>query len=206
MIEVLLKFAIVLAMSLIFGLERQYSNRPVGFGTFIFVSTGACTLAVLPSFLGPDFSIGIIGAVVTGVGFLGAGALIKTSEKVAGFTTAASIWIFSIIGLAIGFGQYALGGIAYIVTLFVVVIDRTLDSFGAGTYQRKVFINADGILSKEQVLSVFGKNKWNLLDCKIDKKNKKSSFVYLVTMDRSYVGVLNQKLLSAKWVESFDIE
>ncbi|HOW37097.1 MAG TPA: MgtC/SapB family protein [Candidatus Pacearchaeota archaeon] len=206
MMEILLKFGIVFVMSLIFGLERQYSNRPVGFGTFVFVAIGACTLAVIPSFLGPDFSIGIIGAVVTGVGFLGAGALIKSAEKVSGFTTAASIWIFSIIGLSIGFDQYSLGIIAYSITLIVVTIDRILDFHGAGTYQRKVILTMDGIIGKEQVLSLFGKNKWKLIDCKIDKKNKKSGVSYLVTMPRSYVGILTRKLIATPWVESFDIE
>ena len=87
--EVLLKFFLVFASSFIYGLNRQKSHKQVGFGTFILISVGSCALAVIAVDMGIENSIGIIGAIVTGIGFLGAGALIKSSDKVFGFTTAA---------------------------------------------------------------------------------------------------------------------
>jgi putative Mg2+ transporter-C (MgtC) family protein len=193
-------------MSFIFGIERQLSNKPIGFGTFIFVSVGACTLGVLSSTLSPDNSLAIIGGVVTGIGFLGAGALIKTTDKIFGFTTAASIWIFSIIGLTIGLGEFAIGATTYSIIWIVIIVDNFFELKGIGSYKRKVTIYTKKLVNKEEAVSVFKKNKWRLISFEIDKNKKKSVLIYLVNTSRSYVSELREKLQEKTWVESFRVE
>src|SRR2546428_13706698 len=75
---------------------------PVGFGTFIFVSTGAAALAILAIDLEADNPLTLLGGVITGIGFLGAGALIRANDRVFGFTTAALVWAMAALGVAAG--------------------------------------------------------------------------------------------------------
>lgn len=206
MIEILTKFLVIFLMSFVFGLERQLSNKPIGFGTFIFVATGSCALGILSSIISPDNTLAIIGGVVTGIGFLGAGALLKTTDKIFGFTTAASIWIFSIIGLTIGIGQYFVGTITYFTLWIVIIVDKILEVKGIGSYQRKITIKTKKIIPKEEIIPIFRKYKWKLLSILVDKKAKKSIMIYLLNMPKSYVGILREKLESKPWIEEFKIE
>ena len=96
-ITALIRMLLVFGLSLIFGLERQRSHKPVGFGTFIFVALGACTIGIVATKYSLGDSISLLAATITGIGFLGAGALIKNTDKVFGFTTASAIWLFAII-------------------------------------------------------------------------------------------------------------
>ncbi|NLH50898.1 MAG: MgtC/SapB family protein [Myxococcales bacterium] len=92
------------------GLERQIHDKPAGVRTSLLICVGSCLFALLPDMLTrlhpsapPDFSR-IAGQVITGVGFLGAGAIIHQGYSVYGLTTAATIWLASGIGLIIGLG------------------------------------------------------------------------------------------------------
>lgn len=205
--DIITKLSIIGIMAFLFGLERQLSNKPVGFGTFIFVSGGACSLGILATAISPiGGGIAIMGAVVTGIGFLGAGAILKSTDKVFGFTTAASIWIFSIIGLSIGLDKYEIGISTYILVLVVVMLDKKFETMGIGNHQRKVKIITNRIASKEEVIGLFGKNKWKLTHIDLVKKKKKGTFSYLLTAPRSYVKDLSQKMIESPWISEFTIE
>ncbi len=111
----------------VIGIEREASNRPAGFRTHILVSVGS-TLIMLVSIYGvPEGAdpARIAAQVVSGVGFLGAGTILRTGSHIKGLTTAASLWVCAGIGLAIGSGFY-LGGIitAIIVILSLVVLGK----------------------------------------------------------------------------------
>lgn len=115
------------------GLERESSNRPAGLRTHILVSVGSTLLMLVSMNVfgdGADPSR-VAAAVVSGIGFLGAGTIMKTGTTVKGLTTAASLWVCSAIGLAIG-GGYYLGGI---VTVIVVLISLA----AVGTLEKTVF-------------------------------------------------------------------
>lgn len=93
------------------GLERERRGHPAGFRTMAVVSTGSCLFTLLGATL---FSTGtdptrIAAQVVTGIGFLGAGAILRDRRGVRGLTTAATIWVTAAIGMACGFGAYILG-------------------------------------------------------------------------------------------------
>ena len=87
------------------GLEREINGKPAGVRTNILICLGAAAFTIVANYLGVEFGDGAsrVGAgVVTGVGFLGAGALIQEGSGIHGLTTAASIWLVSSVGVACG--------------------------------------------------------------------------------------------------------
>ncbi|MCZ7406009.1 MAG: MgtC/SapB family protein [Candidatus Methanoperedens sp.] len=196
---ILLRLIITFVLSLIFGIERQRSHKPIGFGAFIFVSVGACGLAITATIIDLENPLPLLGAIVTGIGFLGAGALIKTNDKTFGFTTAASIWVFAIFGIATGVGEYFIGISIYILTWIVIFFDKLYEKKGMGYYQKKMIINTNRIIDeieiKNQLLSV-GSKRSKFISIDVDKKNSKISITYLIE------GTLFEK----DWFDSCKIE
>ncbi|MCX6706574.1 MAG: MgtC/SapB family protein [Candidatus Woesearchaeota archaeon] len=148
---ILFRFAITFVLSFLYGLERQRAHKPTGFGTFIFVAVGSCGLAITAMTMNTDNPLSLLSAIVTGIGFLGAGALIKTTDKIFGFTTAASIWVFAIFGLIIGVGDYLVGMIIYALVWVIILSDNYLEKKGIGSYQRKILITTNRIMNEKDV-------------------------------------------------------
>lgn len=120
------------------GIEREVSNRPAGLRTHILVSVGS-TLIMLVSiygFNGQGDPARLAAQVVSGVGFLGAGTIMRTGNSIKGLTTAASLWVCSGIGLAIGAGYY-LGTVltAAIVLLSLVSLQTVENRVSKGSYR-----------------------------------------------------------------------
>lgn len=105
------------------GLEREHEGKPAGLRTHILVCLGTVTFILSCSEFGAssDSLSRVIQGVAAGIGFIGAGAILKSSEKkdVHGLTTAAGVWMTSAIGVSIGLGRL---GIALISTLFTLII------------------------------------------------------------------------------------
>jgi putative Mg2+ transporter-C (MgtC) family protein len=144
--ELLLRLLLSALIGGAIGAEREVSNRPAGLRTHILVSVGS-TLIMLVSvyaFSGADPSR-LAAQVVSGIGFLGAGTIIRTGNDIKGLTTAASLWVCAGIGLAIGSGYY-LGGI---ITAGIVLISL----IALGSIEKRVRKNLSRvihILAKER--------------------------------------------------------
>ncbi len=121
------------------GLERQRKHKIAGMTTHVLVAIGAAALAIVQETMyfdaiafanaNPQFAGNvvldrqrIIAAVITGVGFLGTGAILKTNSNVYGLTTASTLWISAIIGVIFGLGQNVLGIIVSICALLTLVV------------------------------------------------------------------------------------
>ena len=93
------------------GYEREQAKKPAGLRTNILVCVGAAlfTIASIHGFAGLNDPSRVAAGIVVGVGFLGAGAIIRGQAGVTGLTTAASIWVVAGVGLAVGCGLYLLG-------------------------------------------------------------------------------------------------
>jgi len=115
----LLKLVTAFAFGAILGYERQMVDKPAGLRTHILVTLGSCLFTILSieAFPGGDPSR-VASYVVAGIGFIGAGAIIQTRERVVGVTTASSLWVAAAIGMAIGAGLYLIAaaatGLAYL--------------------------------------------------------------------------------------------
>lgn len=204
--EILLRFVIVFIFSLVFGLERQRAHKPIGFGTYSFVSMGACGLAIVATTLNVENPIPLLSAIVTGIGFLGAGALIKTADKIFGFTSAASIWLFSIMGLTIGIGQYMIGFILYSSTWIVLIVDKYLENKGIGTYQRKIIIVSDKNPQAEDLISVLKTKKFKIMIMEVNKKTSEVTLNLTVESSKSNMNLIPKRLSKTEWVKSFKID
>lgn len=106
-VELVLRLVLAAVIGSFIGMEREVSNRPAGLRTHILVTVGSAliTLVSKEAFIGGD-PARIAAQIVTGIGFLGAGTIIKTGSSIKGLTTAASLWISAGIGIAIGSGYY----------------------------------------------------------------------------------------------------
>ena len=108
------------------GLERELAGKDPSLRTFTLISMGSCTFsllsvhaATLATSAGHPSDPGRIAAqIVTGIGFLGAGVIFRSSRGVSGYTTAAMIWMTAAIGMAVGFDRIDLGVSATVLALF----------------------------------------------------------------------------------------
>ena len=125
-IPICLRLLCAMLVGLVIGTEREYTNRPAGMRTHVLVALGACVVSLTGQTLFQQYSL--LGAtpdparltaqVVTGVGFLGAGTIMREGMSVRGLTTAASLWTVACLGIAAGYGYYA---VALIGTVFMFV-------------------------------------------------------------------------------------
>ncbi len=116
--EILGRLALAAFCSGLIGYERETAQKAAGLRTHTLVGVGAAifTVASIIGFEGSDQSR-VAAQIVTGVGFLGAGAIFREGAVVSGLTTAAGLWVVAAIGLAAGSGSYWLAGIGTVVTL-----------------------------------------------------------------------------------------
>ena len=114
-----LQFLIGLALSVflgyVIGFERELRHKDAGISTNILVIAGAMTFSLLSSIVDPLSTSRIASQVVVGIGFLGAGLILKEGGSIRNLTTAASIWYAAAIGMALGFGFYGIAIIAAVV-------------------------------------------------------------------------------------------
>ena len=148
--DIFIKIFLALVLGGVLGLERQYHDKPAGFATNCLICLGAMLFTVLSEFAGTQGSDpGRIAAqIVTGVGFIGAGAILRDGNKISGLTTAAGIWMVAAIGLAVGAGMYIVSLIATALVLFILVSLEQYDRkrVGAGGQTRVINIEIEGIV------------------------------------------------------------
>jgi putative Mg2+ transporter-C (MgtC) family protein len=116
--EAVLRLVLSMALGALIGYERETSHKPAGLRTNMLVCLGAC-LFTLITITSLSNSTSILGGILTGIGFIGAGSIIATSGHVQGLTTAATLWAVASIGFATGTGNYIL---AIVATLLVFII------------------------------------------------------------------------------------
>ncbi len=118
--DMLKLLAAVIAGGLI-GIEREYRDKSAGFRTLIFICVGSTLFTMLSTRIAPPSDTARIAAsIVSGVGFLGAGAILRSHGRITGLTTASTIWLTAAMGMSIGGGSYALAGAALGLTLLVL--------------------------------------------------------------------------------------
>ncbi len=111
-----------IVMGLIIGAEREYKNKSAGLRTLMLVCVGSCTFTILSIKIGVANPDRLAANIITGIGFLGAGAIFKDENKINGVTTACTIWVTAALGMCIGSGHIYLGLLATLVVLFVLLL------------------------------------------------------------------------------------
>ena len=128
-----LRLLLAAALGAAIGLEREVRQKPAGLRTNILIAVGSALFAILSVRIGgsPDR---VAAQVVTGVGFLGAGAIMRGRTSIYGLTTAATIWVNSAIGMATGLGRFTVAAGGATLTLVVLAVlplmERLFDERG----------------------------------------------------------------------------
>ncbi len=127
--DFIVKVILALVLGGIMGLEREYNDKPAGYATNSIICLGAALFTMLSLYMaemGGDPGR-IAAQIVSGVGFLGAGAILREGNKISGLTTAAAVWLVAAIGMAVGFGQYILASSACAAAILMQLgVRRTL--------------------------------------------------------------------------------
>jgi len=118
----LLKVCLSFLAGFAIGYERESRGKDAGISTHSLVILGAMLFTFLSVNIEPDQTSRIAAAVVTGIGFLGAGVILKHGTEVHNLTTAASLWFSAAIGMSFGFGFYAVGIIATLIAIPILRI------------------------------------------------------------------------------------
>ncbi|HSQ33748.1 MAG TPA: MgtC/SapB family protein [Peptostreptococcaceae bacterium] len=181
--EMALRLLVALLIGGMTGIERERSHQFAGFRTHILVAVGSCISSITSIMLFTEFSYKynidparLSAQVLSGVGFLGAGAILKTSNGIRGLTTAAGIWTTACIGIAVGFGYYELSILAWLfvmITLYMLkyidrkLFKRKLSTFTVKTYSNDIIPKIFEILEEN---SIRVKNM-NITECEDHRRN-----------------------------------
>jgi putative Mg2+ transporter-C (MgtC) family protein len=113
------------------GLEREYHQKPAGLRTNILIAVGSALFTILSLEMtkGVADTSRVAGQIVTGIGFLGGGAIMRNRNTVHGMTTAATIWVNAAIGIAAGTGQYAIATFTAALTLVVLAVLPPIEAY-----------------------------------------------------------------------------
>ena len=175
-LELVLRLLLSTLVGGLIGIERENTNRPAGLRTHILVSVGAALVMLISTqgfagLEGRNDPARLAAQVVSGIGFLGAGTIIRTGNSITGLTTAASLWVCGGLGLAIGSGYY-LGGIATAIIAFLSlsVLNKLEKKLEINKYKIIVLkcIEKPGLIGK--LGKIFGDNDLVIKDIKITRE------------------------------------
>ncbi|MBN2401762.1 MAG: MgtC/SapB family protein [Spirochaetes bacterium] len=164
---VLIRLIFAVLAGFFIGLDRERHSQPAGLRTHMVISLGACLMMLLSIFIPIEFiqkgfssdPARMAAQVITGIGFLGAGAIFRFGFNVKGLTTAASIWTTSGIGLCFGAGYYILGSMS---AVFLIIILYVFDKFEDKIIERR---------------------NWRIITVDFDSKNLTGSDIFSVVKD-----------------------
>ena len=189
LVEMLLRMGTGVLLGAAVGYEREVTGRPAGLRTHLVVALASTTFMLVSTqfvyfqhydqddLVAVDTSR-IAASVVTGVGFLGAGAILRTGISVQGLTTAASLWLVAALGLAAGGGMYLVAVTATIVSLLALTVMRRVEGKNWRLMKRYlVIVTENGSQSREEVtdqLHRFGATQVVLLNYDRHAKNNRT--------------------------------
>jgi putative Mg2+ transporter-C (MgtC) family protein len=121
-IDVAVRLLVAAAFAMAIGFEREIHEHAAGLRTHMLVGVGSCLFTLVSVFGFEAYSRStdpsrVAAQIVTGIGFLGAGAILREGVSVRGLTTAASLWVVAAIGMAVGLGMFWASGIAVAITI-----------------------------------------------------------------------------------------
>lgn len=180
------------------GYERESHHKAAGLRTHILVSIGSCLIMVL-SFKIYNSVEGLTNAdparlaaqVVSGIGFLGAGSIIKDGPTVRGLTTAASLWVVAGVGLAVGSGYY-MG--AFMTTGLVFLTLTILSRLEDKDYQSLVYLFITTVDSPGQIGKIgilLGKHDIKIRDIKMEDREDETADLLVITFRISFPAAIN---------------
>ena len=222
--EIIIKLSLSLILGLVIGLEREITNKNAGLRTHILICLGSTVFTILSihGFTTEIIQQGvriqndparIAAQIITGVGFIGGGAVLRNGTSISGLTTAATIWIMASIGMSIGAGSYELAIITTLITFIVLVVIRKFEtSFLSQHINKGATIKASIICSKEDMSEIqdwFYREFKNIEEVDADrilsKKNQVKLTYVINVVDKNPVNTVHRKLLELEKIESLTL-
>jgi putative Mg2+ transporter-C (MgtC) family protein len=177
------------------GIEREYRDKSAGFRTMILIATGSALFTIMSDVVGSgEESTRIAAAIVTGVGFLGAGVVLKDGATIRGITTAAAIWLVASLGMASGAEEYWLVGS---VTLLILLVLWLLPPFERWIDKLHEFIEVDITIknsdeAEDDILDIFDECKIKIVHIHRSREEKGERILHIKAKTNSS----NRKALS----------
>jgi putative Mg2+ transporter-C (MgtC) family protein len=136
----IIKILLAILVGGLIGLEREFRDKDAGFRTLIFISAGSALFTIFSLKLSPVGDAGRIAAqIVSGVGFLGAGVILRQGGQIRGLTTASTVWLVAALGMGMGMGQYLFSITATLVFLFVLFVFPKIESRIAKLSETRIY-------------------------------------------------------------------
>jgi putative Mg2+ transporter-C (MgtC) family protein len=214
----LFRLSLAFIAGMLIGIEREAHSQPAGMRTHILITLGS-TLAMLLSIYIPQSYPGfqngdpgrIAAQVVSGIGFLGAGAIMRFGVNVRGLTAAASVWAMAMIGLAIGAGMYSISFIALLIILFSLSV---MDTFEKKLFRNRLFKRIDITLRKKSsdiriLENVLKKNRIRIHSVDISKHTNDTNdriVFYVYILEKTDMASLSDALEKTEGVVGFSVE
>ena len=203
----IIKIAISFVLGAFLGMEREYRNKPAGFRTMIMITVGATLFTILSYRINSSTPDRIAANIITGIGFIGAGVIFKEGMKVSGMTTAATIWMASAVGMAVGYGAYYLAGGVTLVMLFTLIMLSRLEVLFDRLHQvrfYKISFSANEF-SMEELQRKFAELDLHFHKDKEIKNREVITVFYKFSAKRKEFEVLNDYLMQNKMIIGFEV-
>lgn len=148
LLENVIKVGMAVLIGGLIGAEREFQDKAAGFRTIILITVGSVLFTIFSISMDPENSRTRVAAnIVTGIGFLGAGAIVREHGRIGGLTTAATIWLAAALGMGIGAGELVFVSISTFVVLIVLFVfpylERWIDQSREARSYRIVITNTD---------------------------------------------------------------
>ena len=154
--EMLLRLALVVLIGGLIGAEREYYSKSAGFRTMILICLGSFLYTIISTHISDISPDRIASNIVTGIGFLGAGVIFKSENRVNGITTAATIWSVAALGMGIAEGHYALvlasTAIVLASLLLLTKLERFIDQINQSHTYRIMSVYKEDLLREYETI------------------------------------------------------
>jgi putative Mg2+ transporter-C (MgtC) family protein len=199
--EGILRLLLASLLSGLIGIEREVHGRSAGFRTHLLVGLATCLMMIVSEHFYTKYG-GLSGQgvvrvdparlaaqIVTGIGFLGAGVIIKSGEVVRGLTTAACLWMVAGLGMAVGIGLYLPALIVTAVAMFNLVFLKQIERLVRKDRYYSLEIDSTGPDNiQEELVRIFSEKKFHVLDVGIEKNaaGGANRYQYVVSTNRTW--------------------
>ncbi len=192
----------------IIGAEREYQSKNAGFRTVILITLGSCLFTIISYVMAAGFDPARIAAnIITGIGFLGAGAIFKEGVNVKGLTTASVIWVAAAIGMAIGIGAYEFAFICVAFTMLILLGFRFLQNIIDQTNTVRVYhitLSGHSEAKRKELEDMFKICKVKASCTSYMKRNNEMILTYTVRGPHGAHDKLTQQFYETSLIEAFD--
>lgn len=210
--DVFLRMLCSMAVGTVIGTEREYSGRPAGMRTHILVALGACAVMLTGQMLFAQYHAygalpdpaRLAAQVITGVGFLGAGTIIREGPTVRGLTTAASLWAVACLGVAAGGGYYSIALVGMVFTFVTLTLFEALQNRLMGQSSLIYYcLETDDIITTLEVLNLHARRQSAGIRDMRTQRREDGSYQLLFQAD---IGGLQSKRRRQRFLDALSTE